>query len=154
MRLSTKSQYAVMALVDLALHGKEDPVRLGDIAARQSLPVPYLEQLFCNLRRAGLVTSTRGSAGGYKLSSAPEDLSISAIVGAAKEEINVTRCKAGASAGCQGKNERCLTHALWIGLGERIQEYFREISLADVAQGRLESGSLKSGASVENRGVA
>ncbi len=108
MRLSTKSQYAVMALVDLALHGKGVPVRLGEIAARQSLPVPYLEQLFCNLRRAGLVTSTRGSAGGYQLSSTPEELSIGAIIGAAKEEINVTRCKAESSVGCQGKNERCL----------------------------------------------
>ena len=149
MRLSTKSQYAVMALVDLALYGKESPVRLGDIAARQSLPVPYLEQLFCHLRRAGVVTSTRGASGGYQLTSAPEDLSIGAIIVAAKEEINTTRCKAGDSTSCQGKGEQCLTHALWIGLGNRIQEYFEEISLADVAQGRIANQTIKT--NVENR---
>jgi Rrf2 family transcriptional regulator, iron-sulfur cluster assembly transcription factor len=67
MKLTTKGRYAVTALLDLALHDSEGPVCLSEIAERQDLSLPYLEQLFTRLRRHGLVASTRGPGGGYNL---------------------------------------------------------------------------------------
>ena len=67
MILTTKGRYAVMAMVDLALHQKERPVGLAAIADRQEIPLAYLEQIFAKLKRAGLVASVRGPGGGYTL---------------------------------------------------------------------------------------
>ncbi|WP_010140427.1 Rrf2 family transcriptional regulator, partial [Oceanicola sp. S124] len=68
MKLSTKGRYAMVALADIALQPEGSLVALGDISKRQSVSLPYLEQLFVKLRRAGLVSSVRGPGGGYKLS--------------------------------------------------------------------------------------
>ena len=71
MKLSTKSRYAVTAMVDLA-HSADNPtapITLTEIAERQLLPLPYLEQLFAKLRKAKLVQSVRGHTGGYYLNS-------------------------------------------------------------------------------------
>ena len=67
MQLTTKGRYAVNALLDLALHDSEGPVTLADIAKRQSISQTYLEQLFSKLKRHGLVSSSRGPRGGYRL---------------------------------------------------------------------------------------
>ena len=133
MRLSTKSQYAVMALVDLALHGKEDPVRLGDIAARQSLPVPYLEQLFSKLRQNALVKSIRGPGGGYLLNKSVSDISIADVIDAVDESIDTTRCKE--KGDCQ-EGQTCLTHHLWLDLSLEIHNFLRNISLKDLMNKR------------------
>ena len=67
MRLGTKGRYAVMAMADLAKRGGDRAVTLGEIAERQDISLPYLEQLFARLRRRGLVKSVRGPGGGYRL---------------------------------------------------------------------------------------
>ncbi|MFV0361236.1 Rrf2 family transcriptional regulator, partial [Tropicimonas sp.] len=67
MKLSTKGRYAMVALIDIALAPKDDLVTLAEISERQDISLPYLEQLFVKLRRAGLVQSVRGPGGGYQL---------------------------------------------------------------------------------------
>lgn len=67
MRLSTKSRFAVTAMIDVALREKSGPVPLSDIAARHQISLSYLEQMFSRLRQHGLVESTRGPGGGYTL---------------------------------------------------------------------------------------
>ena len=67
MKLTTKGRFAVTAMVDLALHEEEAPISLTQISERQQISVAYLEQIFCKLRRAGLVASVRGPGGGYRL---------------------------------------------------------------------------------------
>jgi Rrf2 family transcriptional regulator, iron-sulfur cluster assembly transcription factor len=64
MKLGTRARYAVMAMVDLARYGAAGPVPLAEIARRQEISLPYLEQLFARLRRGGLVRSVRGPGGG------------------------------------------------------------------------------------------
>ena len=64
MKLSTKGRYAMVALADLALQGTEGLTSLAEISKRQDISLPYLEQLFVKLRRAGLVESVRGPGGG------------------------------------------------------------------------------------------
>jgi Rrf2 family iron-sulfur cluster assembly transcriptional regulator len=142
MRLSTKGRYAVMAMADLARHGRERAVSLAEIAARQDISLHYLEQLFARLRRAGLVTSVRGPGGGYRLARAASDTSISAIVLAADEPLHATRCgPPGKTApGCMPGGERCITHGLWAALGHEIEHFLARVSLQDLVDGRYAAG--------------
>ena len=81
MKLSTKGRYGMTALVDLALQPADSLTSLADIAERQDISLPYLEQLFVRLRRAGLVESARGPGGGYKLSRPATEIRVSEVLG-------------------------------------------------------------------------
>lgn len=135
MKLSTKGRYAVMAMVDIANHGHTNPVSISDISVRQGLPVNYLEQLLIKLRRKGLVESTRGKQGGYRLSSDPCLINVLEIMRAVDEPLKATRCDPMKSLGCQGGPKKCLTHNLWNGLSEHITSYLSTKTLADIAPG-------------------
>jgi Rrf2 family transcriptional regulator, iron-sulfur cluster assembly transcription factor len=114
MRLTTKGRYAVTSMLDLALHQDGGPVALSGISARQDISLSYLEQLFAQLRRQGLVQSVRGPGGGYYLG---------------KESTDATRCQGAGD--CQ-KGETCLTHHLWTDLSDQIRDFLGTITLADL----------------------
>ncbi len=126
-----------MALVDLAYHGKGQPLSLTEIAARQALPILYLEQLFVKLRKKGFVESTRGQLGGYTLARDASAIRIAEILTAVEEPIETTRCSRESTMGCVGKKGQCLTHDLWAGLGDHMYQYLNGISLSDVCQRRV-----------------
>ncbi|MFQ5544951.1 MAG: Rrf2 family transcriptional regulator, partial [Acidiferrobacterales bacterium] len=126
MRLSTKGRYAVTALIDLALHDKEGPVALTDIAETQQISVSYLEQLFARLRRHKLVEGMRGPGGGYRLARPAQDITIAQIIAAVDEQIDMTRC--GGTEDCQD-GEKCLTHELWVDLSKQLYEFLEGINL-------------------------
>ena len=132
MKLGTKGRYAVMAMVDLAIHSGGKPVALAGIAERQEISLSYLEQLFAKLRRFGLVKSVRGPGGGYLLAIPADEMRICDIVLAVDEPIRATRCTPGAPEGCRSNNERCSTHDLWEALGNHIYQYLSSITVADV----------------------
>lgn len=132
MIIGTKARYAVMAMVELARRGSESPVALAELAHSQEITVPYLEQLFARLRKAGLVNSARGVNGGYSLAMDASKINIFAIVAAADESTQMTRCDANSEEGCMSGKARCLTHDLWDGLSKQIEGYLSGISLADV----------------------
>jgi len=136
MRLSTKGRYAVMAMADLAKSGGDRAVTLGEIAARQDISLPYLEQLFARLRRCGLVKSVRGPGGGYRLAHPAAETCVADIVTAVDEPLDAVRCGNGPT-GCMPSGERCLTHDLWDDLGRHIHDYLAGVSLDDVVSGRL-----------------
>lgn len=141
MRLSTKGRYAVMAMADLARRESERAVSLAEIAVRQEISLSYLEQLFARLRRKGLVRSSRGPGGGYRLARSAEDTNIADIVLAVDEPLRATRCGGqGSRKGCMLKGERCLTHDLWEQMGQKIHDYLESVTLADVVSGRLAAG--------------
>jgi Rrf2 family protein len=79
-RISAKGEYAVKAMLDLALQRGRPLVPIQEIAARQAIPQRYLEQVLLALKRAGLLTSKRGSTGGYHLTKAPEEITIGAVL--------------------------------------------------------------------------
>ncbi len=133
MELNTRGRYAVMAMADLAKNSTVMPVPLSAIAERQQLSLPYLEQIFMQLRRAGLVESARGRAGGYRLGRAASDILVSDVLHAVAEYARMTRCEH-ATNGCIGE-QRCLTHDLWSALGEEIEGFLSRVSLADVLGG-------------------
>ena len=129
MKLTTRGRYAVTAMLDLAIHAGQGPVALAEISQRQHISLSYLEQLFANLRKSGLVKSTRGPGGGYGLMTSDDKVVISDIIEAVNESVDSTNC--GGSQNCHD-GHRCLTHDLWAGLNTQIEEYFSGISLADL----------------------
>ncbi len=138
MKLGAKARYAVMAMVDLAVHGKDRTVSLAEIASHQEISLSYLEQLFAHLRRHDLVQSVRGPGGGYRLARPLADIAIFDIVEAVDESMRVTRCEEGASPqeGCMSDRSRCLTHDLWEDLGEHIRSFLCNVTLEDVCEKR------------------
>jgi Rrf2 family iron-sulfur cluster assembly transcriptional regulator len=129
MKLTTKGRYAVTALLDLALHDGEGPVCLSEIAARQDISLPYLEQLFTRMRRKGLVASTRGPGGGYNLGRAAADIAVADIISAVDESFDATRC--GGERDCHG-GKSCLTHELWADLSHEIHRFLQGVNLAQL----------------------
>jgi Rrf2 family iron-sulfur cluster assembly transcriptional regulator len=130
-----------MAMADLATRqtlGCEcGPVCLAEIAARQKLSQPYLEQLFGKLRRAGLVGSARGPGGGYRLVRASDTIAVADIIAAVDEPIRDI-----GSPGCiEGIADegpvRCQTHDLWDELARQIHLFLQAVTLADVVAGRV-----------------
>lgn len=139
MKLSTKGRYAVTALADIALNSGAGPVALGEIAERQDISLAYLEQLFVRLRRAGLVTSSRGPGGGYRLARAASEIRIAEVMVAVDERLNAMGCngKYEEGMGCGKSQEACLTHALWEQLSAHVHVFLSRISIADVVAERM-----------------
>jgi Rrf2 family protein len=121
-------------MADLARFGAGKAIPLSAIAERQHISLAYLEQLFANLRRAGLVESERGRTGGYRLSRPAESISVAEIMHAVEEEIRMTRCAGEDAAPCI-PGRRCLTHGLWDALGEQIAWFLERVTLEEVIAG-------------------
>lgn len=131
-----------MALADLAKYGEGSAVPLSAIAERQQLSMAYLEQIFLKLRRADLVVSERGRAGGYRLTRRPEEIVVAEVMAAVEEGTRMTRCGGDVTGGCVGES-RCLTHGLWDALGDHIHEFLSHVTLGDVLTGRLKHGNIR-----------
>ena len=87
MKLSSKGQYAIQAMLKLAIFSRT-PVTLNEISSSQSISISYLEQLFSMLRKSGLVEGVRGPGGGYVLSKSPNLISIADIVSAVEDSTS------------------------------------------------------------------
>lgn len=142
MELNAKGRYAVMAMADLARNGAGGAVALSGIAERQKISPAFLEQIFLKLRRAGLVESERGRAGGYRLARPASRIAVGEVMVAAEEAVEMTRCGTEGIAGCVG-HERCLTHDLWDALSDEIRAYLQGVSLQDVLDGRVRREPLQ-----------
>lgn len=140
MRLSTKGQYAVRAMVDLAYYSKDKPVTLQEIADREEISINYLEQLFAKLRKNKIVNSVRGPGGGYTLAKRPDEINVGEIIEAVEESLSPVACIEG-DRGCN-RIDKCVTFKLWKGLGYRIKEFLSSITVQDLCDdaGKLFSG--------------
>lgn len=136
MKLSTKGRYAMVALADLALAqgglAGDDLMTLAEISRRQDISLPYLEQLFVKLRRAGLVEAVRGPGGGYRLALSPDAIRISQVLEAVEETVDAMHTGAGASGGVSGTRAQSLTNRLWEGLSAQVYVYLHQTRLSDV----------------------
>jgi len=129
MRLTTKGRYAVTAMLDLSLNYGLGAITLADISDRQGISLSYLEQLFARLRKQGLVSSTRGPGGGYRLSRAADEITVLDVISAVDEKVDSTACEG--KANCHGE-EACLSHELWQSLSDQIKVYLSGITLGQV----------------------
>lgn len=137
MKLSTKARYAMVALADLALAPQGGLVTLAALSERQDISLPYLEQLFVRLRRAGIVEAVRGPGGGYRLAAPPEDIRVSAILEAVEEAVNAMEPGQGAQGGISGTRAQSLANRLWEGLAAQVYVFLHQTSLADVISNKL-----------------
>lgn len=131
MRLSTKGRYGLRAAVDLAMHTDETAVSISSIAARQELSESYLEQLLAKLKKAGIVTSVRGTNGGYRLTRSPEDISVGEVLRALEGSFSVMDCPEDQS--CEGY-DACITKYVWKRVNDSINQVVDSMSLEEVVE--------------------
>ena len=129
MQLTTKGRYAVTAMLDLASNDSSRPVTLDMISQRQNISLSYLEQLFAKLRKASLVRSIRGPGGGYLLNVNPVNVTLTEIIEAVDENIDLRRCH-GAKNCLRGK--QCLSHHLWCEVSDQIRGFLSSRNLQQV----------------------
>ena len=132
MRMSTKAQYAVRAMVNLNLYSEGSPVTLRDISLRESISLTYLEQLFVKLRRGKIVKSVRGPGGGYLLARPAREIQVDEIIDSVEESLVPVSCMDQKN-GCVC-NDQCVSHNVWHGLAERIRQFLASITLADLTE--------------------
>ncbi|MEM9974911.1 MAG: Rrf2 family transcriptional regulator [Pseudomonadota bacterium] len=137
MKLSTKGRYAMVALADLAAQAGDDLVSLSALSERQDISLPYLEQLFVKLRRAGLVESVRGPGGGYRLARAASEIRVSEILAAVDETLNALETGAGASGALSGTRAQSMANRLWEGLSAHVYVFLHQTRLSDVVKNDL-----------------
>jgi len=130
MKLTSKGRYAVTAMLDVAIKEHTGPVPLAEISERQGISLSYLEQLFSKLRQQQLVSSVRGPGGGYKLGKSKSEISVSMIIDAVNENVDVRKCAG--KGGCQEDGVECLTHSLWEQLSTRISSFLDGITLEEL----------------------
>lgn len=144
MRLSTKTRYGVRAIFDIALNARADrgqvpAAQAKDIARRESIPLRYLEQIFQDLKRAGLVESKRGPRGGYCLKRPPADITLGDVVRALQGSIDAMLAldedsKRPVRPGAGLATSRQVTSALWQELADHVTTWFDGITIADLVK--------------------
>ncbi|MCV3270867.1 Fe-S cluster assembly transcriptional regulator IscR [Roseobacter sinensis] len=137
MKLSTKGRYAMVALADIALQPEGSLITLSEIAERQSISLPYLEQLFVKLRRADLVTSVRGPGGGYRLARTASDIRVADVLAAVDETVDAMHKGAGVSGGASGSRAQSLTNRLWESLSAHVYVFLHQTRLSDIISNDL-----------------
>lgn len=136
MKLSSKSEYGLRAMVELATAYGSGPVALADIARSQGLSEGYLEQIIAPLRRAGLVRATRGVKGGYTLAASPAAVTAGRIIRALEGPLDLIECASefGAEVSCQ-RELACGSRRLWLRLRDSILDVLDSTTLADLCPG-------------------
>lgn len=137
MRLSTKTRYGVRAVFDMAFHAGGQPTQAKDIARREEIPLRYLEQIFQDLKRAGLVESKRGPRGGYYLRQPPEAIKLGDVVRALQgpiEEIFAPEDGAERRRRSEAPSARHVTSSLWRELAGQVVAWFDGVSLEDMVK--------------------
>ena len=138
MRVSTKGDYGVRALIELAHHFGEGPLLSSQIAARQGIPEPYLDQLLTTLRRAGFIRSVRGPQGGHALLREPNDLKLSEVIGVLEGSLSPIACLDEPD-GC-GKPGFCPQREVWEAVRDTTAKILDAVSVGDLAAREREAG--------------
>jgi Rrf2 family protein len=131
-KLLMKVDYGVRALVDLAQHQGPGPVQTNEIARRQGVPEPYLDQLLTALRKAGFISTTRGRQGGHALARSAAEITLAAVVEALDGPIADFRCERELDA-CR-RARYCAQRAVWQQLRSASEAVLEGTTIADVAR--------------------
>jgi Rrf2 family iron-sulfur cluster assembly transcriptional regulator len=128
MKVSTRGDYAARALLSLALHSRERPTSVKEIAERTHLPQPYLEQILLSVKGAGLVRSKRGVGGGYVLARPPEQITLADIVAAVEgPQLPLSEHPDH----CEG---HCVLQEVWLGVDEETRLVLERVTLQHLVE--------------------
>lgn len=134
MKLSTKGRYGLRALIDLAVHSvTNQPITLTSIAERQEISEIYLEQVFSALRKTGIVSSVKGSQGGYLLNEKPRKITVGSVLRSLEGELNIVDANVNALA----ENNlviRSVKELVWDKIDERIAQYVDSTTLEELME--------------------
>jgi Rrf2 family protein len=131
MKVSTKGDYGVRALVELAHHYGQGPVQSAEIAQRQEVPEPYLDQLLTTLRRAGFIRSVRGPQGGHALIREPHEVKLSEVMLALEGSLAPLACVDDPEA-CT-KSGGCVQREVWERVRDATLDILDGVTIADLA---------------------
>lgn len=148
MRLSTKSRFAVTAMIDMGLRQHQGPVSLAAISQRQHISISYLEQIFSKMRQHGLVDSTRGPGGGYNLNRDANLISVADIIYAVNSPDEKEELPADAE-----QNGYVSAEELWSSLNQKMDDHMQSISLHSLVAAQLSKGGRTPSNSSPKRGV-
>ena len=138
LRLTKKSKYAVRALMELAIDGCGSPMGVYDIARRQRIPERFLEQIFGDLRRAGILESHRGAHGGFCFAVPPDEITVLDIVEILDGEVRPARCSAGGT--CYiADAPLCTTSKIWDEARVALEGVFGRYTIAEIAASERET---------------
>lgn len=132
MKLSTRAQYGTRALLDLALHGKEGPVPLKNIAQRQQISLTYLEHLVTPLVATGIVRSKRGARGGISLARPPQEIKLIEVIQLLEGSTAPVECVNDPDF-CP-RSDLCITRDVWKELEQAINNVLEAITLQDLVE--------------------
>ncbi len=131
MRISMRADYGARAMLDLAQRYGNGLAQTADIAARQQIPESYLEQLLTTVRKAGLIRSVRGPAGGHELARAPADISLGDVLDALEGVSSPTSCM---DEGACSVSDECVLQDVWSDLMGNYQRMVHGISIAELLE--------------------
>lgn len=132
MRVSAKELYGLRAMGEFARHFGQGPLSLAEIAKSQGISQAYLEQIAIDLRRAGLLVSTRGAQGGYALSRSPEMVTAGDVIRALEGSILPVQCMVEERCAPCAYEEGCTARSIWQRVRDRLVETLDSITLADL----------------------
>jgi Rrf2 family protein len=130
MRLTARSEYGLLALIDLGVRYGTGPVSAREVAERQGVPLKFLEQLLASLRKAGLVSALRGARGGFTLTRDPSEITVLEVVEALEGALAPTTCDGGQLC---SRSDACAAAAVWGRATEALRDVFQTTSLADLS---------------------
>ncbi|MBI5166840.1 MAG: Rrf2 family transcriptional regulator [candidate division NC10 bacterium] len=143
MKISTKGDYATRALQELALNYNRGPLQIEEIAARQGVPIRYLEQLLLILKRAGFLQSKRGAKGGYFLAKPPNQITVGEIIRAMDGPIAPIFCVSETTREQCSKEPLCSLRDVWEDVRRAISEVVDRTTLEDICRRRREKGETQ-----------
>ena len=134
MKLSTRARYGLKALIDLGLHSENETVSLQSIAERQDISVSYLEQLMAMLKKAGLVTSSRGASGGYRLGRPAEEISVGDIRRVLEGGLEAAVCPGIENDGTCHGSYVCVAKNVWKRINDSITNAVDTLMLGELIE--------------------
>jgi len=137
MRLTAKSEYGLLAMIDLASSAAGSPVSAREISERQAIPGKFLEQLLATLRKAGLVSAVRGAKGGFVLERSAAEITVLDVVQALEGPLTASVCEGDRGAVC-GKGGACAAAGVWGKATDALRGVFESTTLHDLARTQSE----------------
>jgi Rrf2 family cysteine metabolism transcriptional repressor len=141
MKLSTRARYGTRILLELSLHWGEGPVLRKEIAQRQQIPLPYLQQLIGPLVKAGIIKTIRGARGGISLLKPPKEVILIEVIKLLEGSITPVTCVDNPE--LYPRSDTCVTHDIWAEVKKAMDGVLESTTFEDLVARQKQKGTLK-----------